>query len=123
EAEFLCDFKILNEEDMKKAAIKLFKEGAKSVLIKGGHSKNNTNDVFYDGKEFSIFKAEKINTKNTHGTGCTLSSAIASNLALGKEKHEAIKLAKDYVYGAILNSLALGKGCGPTNHFFQYDKE
>ncbi|EAJ5698781.1 bifunctional hydroxymethylpyrimidine kinase/phosphomethylpyrimidine kinase [Campylobacter lari] len=123
EAEFLCDFKIFNEEDMKKAAIKLHKEGAKSVLIKGGHSKDNTNDVFYDGKEISIFKAEKINTKNTHGTGCTLSSAIASNLALGKEKYEAIKLAKNYVYGAILNSLALGKGCGPTNHFFQFDKE
>ncbi|WP_201738559.1 bifunctional hydroxymethylpyrimidine kinase/phosphomethylpyrimidine kinase [Campylobacter armoricus] len=123
EAEFLCDFEILNEDDMKKAAMKLYEEGAKSVLIKGGHSKDNTNDVFYDGKEFSIFKAEKINTKNTHGTGCTLSSAIASNLALGKEKHEAIKLAKDYVYGAILNSLALGKGCGPTNHFYKFDKE
>ncbi|CAM4183656.1 bifunctional hydroxymethylpyrimidine kinase/phosphomethylpyrimidine kinase [Campylobacter armoricus] len=123
EAEFLCGFKILNEDDMKKAAIKLYEEGAKSVLIKGGHSKDNTNDIFYDGKEFSIFKAEKIDTKNTHGTGCTLSSAIASNLALGKEKHKAIKLAKDYVYGAILNSLALGKGCGPTNHFYKFDKE
>ncbi|WP_201736934.1 bifunctional hydroxymethylpyrimidine kinase/phosphomethylpyrimidine kinase [Campylobacter armoricus] len=123
EAEFLCGFKILNEDDMKKAAMKLYEEGAKSVLIKGGHSKDNTNDIFYDGKEFSIFKAEKIDTKNTHGTGCTLSSAIASNLALGKEKHEAIKLAKDYVYGAILNSLALGKGCGPTNHFYKFDKE
>ncbi|MBF7069390.1 bifunctional hydroxymethylpyrimidine kinase/phosphomethylpyrimidine kinase [Campylobacter volucris] len=123
EAEFLCDFKIYDEEDMKKAALKLFDYGAKSVLIKGGHSKENTNDVFYDGKEFSIFKGEKIDTKNTHGTGCTLSSAIASNLALGKNKYQAIVLAKEYVYGAILNSLALGKGCGPTNHFFKFDKE
>ncbi|EAH5177129.1 bifunctional hydroxymethylpyrimidine kinase/phosphomethylpyrimidine kinase [Campylobacter lari] len=123
EAEFLCDFKILNEEDMKKAAIKLFELGAKSVLIKGGHNEKNTDDIFYDGKEFSIFKGEKINTKNTHGTGCTLSSAIASNLALGKNKHEAIKLAKEYVYNAILHSLELGKGCGPTNHFFKFDEE
>ncbi|MFG5124414.1 bifunctional hydroxymethylpyrimidine kinase/phosphomethylpyrimidine kinase [Campylobacter lari] len=123
EAEFLCDFKILNEEDMKKAAIKLFELGAKSVLIKGGHNEKNTDDIFYDGKEFSIFKGEKINTKNTHGTGCTLSSAIASNLALGKNKHEAIKLAKEYVYNAILHSLELGKSCGPTNHFFKFDEE
>ncbi|EHJ7678129.1 bifunctional hydroxymethylpyrimidine kinase/phosphomethylpyrimidine kinase [Campylobacter lari] len=123
EAEFLCNFKILNEEDMKKAAIKLFELGAKSVLIKGGHNEKNTDDIFYDGKEFSIFKGEKINTKNTHGTGCTLSSAIASNLALGKNKHEAIKLAKEYVYNAILHSLELGKGCGPTNHFFKFDEE
>ncbi|CAG9960462.1 TPA: bifunctional hydroxymethylpyrimidine kinase/phosphomethylpyrimidine kinase [Campylobacter lari] len=123
EAEFLCDFKILNEEDMKKAAIKLFELGAKSVLIKGGHNEKNTDDIFYDGKEFSIFKGEKINTKNTHGTGCTLSSAIASNLALGKDKYEAIKLAKEYVYNAILHSLELGKGCGPTNHFFKFDEE
>lgn len=123
EAEFLCGFKIHNEDDMKKAAIKLHQEGAKSVLVKGGHSKENTNDVFYDGEVFNIFKAEKIDTKNTHGTGCTLSSAIASNLALGKTKHEAVKLAKEYVYGAILHSLSLGKGCGPTNHFFMLEKE
>ncbi|VEJ54598.1 phosphomethylpyrimidine kinase [Campylobacter insulaenigrae] len=122
EAEFLCDFKITNEDDMRRAAIELHKIGAKSVLIKGGHSKNNTNDVFFDGEKFSIFKGEKIDTKNTHGTGCTLSSAIASNLALGKEKNEAIALAKEYVFGAILNSLALGKGCGPTNHFFKFEK-
>lgn len=122
EAEFLCDFKIACEDDMKKAAIKLFESGAKSVLIKGGHSKDNTNDIFYDGDKFSIFKSEKIDTKNTHGTGCTLSSAIASNLALGKDKHEAIALAKEYVFNAILNSLALGKGCGPTNHFFKFEE-
>ncbi|WP_291951821.1 bifunctional hydroxymethylpyrimidine kinase/phosphomethylpyrimidine kinase [Campylobacter sp.] len=122
EAEFLCDFKINDENDMKKAGIKLHKIGAKSVLIKGGHSKYNTNDIFFDGEKFNIFKSEKINTKNTHGTGCALSSAIASNLALGKDKNEAIALAKEYIFGAILNSLALGKGYGPINHFFKFEE-
>lgn len=118
EAEFLCGFKIDNEEMMVKAAKNLHQRGAKAVLLKGGHRQDNANDVFYDGKEARILQSERIESKNTHGTGCTLSSAIASNLALGFEKFEAIKRAKEYVFKAIYYGLELGKGCGPTNHFF-----
>ena len=119
EAEFLCGFKIKNEQDMQKAAIALCEKGAKAVLLKGGHREDNANDVFFDGSTLQTLKSERIDTKNTHGTGCTLSSAIAANLALGKDKFAAIQAAKDFVFNAILYSLNLGKGCGPTNHFFR----
>ena len=75
-------------------------------------------DVLYDGTKFYHFSAERINTKNTHGTGCTYSSAIASNLALGLDLQDAVKQAKRYVTTAIKHSLAIGKGCGPTHHFY-----
>jgi len=120
EAEFLCGFKIENEEAMIKAAKFLHQSGAKNVLIKGGHHKKQALDVLFDGKDIELFEAPKINTKNTHGTGCTLSSAIASNLALGFNVKQSIKKAKDYVFNAILHSLNLGKGCGPTNHFYEF---
>ena len=119
EAEFLCGFKIKDEKDMQKAAIALCEKGAKAVLLKGGHREDNANDVFFDGSKAYTLQSDRIDTKNTHGTGCTLSSAIASNLALGKDKFEAIKAGKDFVFNAILYSLSLGKGCGPTNHFFK----
>ncbi|WP_300703788.1 bifunctional hydroxymethylpyrimidine kinase/phosphomethylpyrimidine kinase [uncultured Campylobacter sp.] len=118
EAQYLCGFSIKSKDDMIKAAKELKKLGAKAVLLKGGHREKDANDVLYDGKEIFILESQKIDTKNTHGTGCTLSSAIASNLAKGKKLYEAVKEAKDYVYNAILNSLDLGKGCGPTNHFY-----
>ena len=76
-----------------------------------------SDDVFFDGNAFFILPCERVKTRNTHGTGCTLSSAIASNLALGKSVLDSIKQAKEYVFNAILYSLALGKGNGPTNHF------
>lgn len=120
EAEFLCGFKIANEEQMIKAAKHLCSLGAKAVLLKGGHSETNANDVLYNGKEIYILKGERIETKNTHGTGCTLSSAIASNLAKGKDLFHAVSEAKEYVRNAIYYSLNLGKGCGPTNHFFKF---
>ncbi|STQ87024.1 Phosphomethylpyrimidine kinase [Helicobacter muridarum] len=120
EAIELCGFEIRNIEDMKKAAISIYDMGAKSVLIKGGHSMDNANDIFYNG-EFHILESNRIDTKNTHGTGCTLSSAIAANLALGLDSLEAIKNAKSYVFGAILHSLNLGKGNGPTNHFYKFN--
>lgn len=119
EASALCGFTIANIQDMKKAAKTLHKTGAKNVLIKGGHKDDSADDVLYDGQEFAIFSAPKICTNNTHGTGCTLSSAIAANLALGKSVQEAISLAKEYVFYAILYSLKLGKGNGPTNHFYK----
>lgn len=119
EAQALCGVEIHNTESMKTAARKLFDMGAKSVLLKGGHKEENCDDVFYDGREFHTLRAQKIQTKNTHGTGCTLSSAIAANLALGKGMLDSITLAKEYVFNAILHSFALGKGNGPTNHFWR----
>lgn len=119
EAIELCGFNIACIEQMKDGAKKLIDLGAKSVLVKGGHLKECASDLFYDGKVFHIFEKQRIDTKNTHGTGCTLSSAIASNLALGKDKIESIEIAKDYVFNAILYSLNLGQGCGPTNHFYK----
>ena len=118
EAQYLSGFEIKDEKDMIRAAKDLVKLGAKAVLLKGGHKKDNANDVLYDGKDVFILESDRIDTKNTHGTGCTLSSAIASNLAKGKKLYEAVKEAKDYVYNAILNSLDLGQGHGPTDHFY-----
>lgn len=118
EAEFLVGFKIKSEKDMINAGFKLCEMGAKAVLVKGGHNENDANDVFIENGELKILKSERVKTKNTHGTGCTLSSAIAANLALGADKFEAVKKAKDFVFGAILNSLNLGQGCGPTNHLW-----
>jgi len=91
--------------------------GPKNVLIKGGHIlSEQAVDLLYDGKTFKEFKAERIDTKNTHGTGCTLSSAIAAGLAQGKEVEEAIDTAKRYITLAIKNSLPIGHGHGPLNH-------
>lgn len=117
EAEILTNTKISNENDMKNAALIIAKKGAKSVLIKGGH-KNGTSDFLYFEGKFFEYKTKFINTKNTHGTGCTLSSAIASNLALGRKMNEAVENAKKYIQGAIENSLDLGHGAGPLNHFY-----
>lgn len=119
EAEELLGMKIENIDDMKEAAIRLNKLGSKAVLVKGGHLKDDATDLLYDGVEFTYFRQEKINTKNTHGTGCTLSSAIAANLAKGMTMKEAVSLGKEYITKAIENSFELGKGPGPTNHFYK----
>ncbi len=117
EAEVLSELRIQNIEDMKKAARKIYKLGAKNVLIKGGHLlSNKAIDLLYNGENFREFKAERINTKNTHGTGCTLSSAIAAGLAQGKKVEEAVNTAKKYITLAIQNSLDIGHGHGPLNH-------
>lgn len=123
EAEIISNRKICSENDMKHAAEKIFSLGSKSVLIKGGHRMGNAVDILFDGNRFHRYETRRINTKNTHGTGCTLSSAIASNLALGKEMSVAVKNAKDYITTAIRHSLDLGKGCGPTNHFYELYKK
>lgn len=119
EAEEILGMKIENIDDMKEAAIRLNKLGSKAVLVKGGHLKDDATDLLYDGVEFTYFRQEKINTKNTHGTGCTLSSAIAANLAKGMTMKEAVSLGKEYITKAIENSFELGKGPGPTNHFYK----
>jgi hydroxymethylpyrimidine/phosphomethylpyrimidine kinase len=118
EAEKISNIKINNAEDMKTAAKLIYNMGCKNVLVKGGHAIGNALDVLYDGKEFHYFETRRINTKNTHGTGCTFSSAIASNLALGMTMPAAVDQAKKYITTAIEHSLNIGKGNGPTHHFY-----
>lgn len=118
EAETITGAAIRTPEDMERAAKEIFAMGAKNVLIKGGHAEGDALDILFDGEKFYRFCKERIHTKNTHGTGCTYSSAIASNLALGYSMEEAVKRAKAYVTTAIRHSLQIGKGCGPTHHFY-----
>lgn len=118
EAEKISNIEITNTEDMKTAAKIIYDMGCKNTLIKGGHAVGDALDILYDGKEFYYFQAQRINTKNTHGTGCTFSSAIASNLALGMTMSIAVKQAKEYITTAIKHSLNIGKGNGPTHHFY-----
>ncbi len=117
EAEILSGTKINNIEDMIFSANKLINFGAKNVLIKGGHLKSKIiNDVLVNKKEIKIFKNKKYTTKNTHGTGCTLSSAIATYLSCGKLLKKSCELGIKYVNQAIGFNLNYGKGHGPINH-------
>ncbi|MDE5803354.1 MAG: bifunctional hydroxymethylpyrimidine kinase/phosphomethylpyrimidine kinase [Lachnospiraceae bacterium] len=118
EAEKITGMEIATVEDMRAAAVKIHGMGAKAVVVKGGHAVGNALDVLFDGNEFFYFETARINTKNTHGTGCTFSSAIASGLAKGMSVQEAVKGAKAYVTTAIAHSLSIGKGNGPTHHFY-----
>lgn len=123
EAEIIANIKIETISDMEKAAKIIYNMGPKNVLIKGGHLTGDATDVLYDGENFIYLKNERINTKNTHGTGCTLSSSIASNLALGMNIKEAVENAKKYITTAIEHSLPIGHGSGPTNHFYALYKK
>ena len=117
EAEILTKTKIKNLEDMIHAANILLKLGAKNVLVKGGHRETKyMEDVFLNRKEIKIFKNKKIKTKNTHGTGCTLSSAITTFLSCGKPLKKSCELGIKYVNHAIGSNLNYGKGHGPINH-------
>ncbi len=117
EAEVLTKTKITNLEDMIYAANILLKFGAKNVLLKGGHSNSNyMEDVLLNKKEIKIFKNKKIKTKNTHGTGCTLSSAITTFLSCGKPLKKSCELGIKYVNQAIRSNPNYGKGHGPVNH-------
>lgn len=118
EAEVLTGCEILTIAQMEKAAVTIHEMGAGNVVVKGGHLTGDAVDVLFDGKSFDYIKGSRINTKNTHGTGCTFSSAITANIAKGKSVPEAVKAAKAYINGAIENSLELGHGVGPTNHFY-----
>ena len=119
EAEVLIDKKVDTVGEMKIAAQEILKLGAKNVVVKGGHlGEDRATDILYDGQEFKALESQRIKTKNTHGTGCTFSSAIAANIALGKGFFEAATLAKAYITGAIEHSLPIGKGHGPTHHFY-----
>ena len=117
EAELLTQTKIKSKDDMIYAANILLNSGIKNVLIKGGHLKSKMMiDVFVNKKEISIFKNKKINTKNTHGTGCTLSSAIATYYSCGKTLKKSCEMAINYVNHAIGTGPNYGKGHGPINH-------
>jgi hydroxymethylpyrimidine/phosphomethylpyrimidine kinase len=119
EAEKIAGMQIHSAEDMERAARHIGQLGVKNVLVKGGHAVGAALDILFDGKQFYHFSTERIPTKNTHGTGCTYSSAIAANLALGLNLQESVKKAKEYVTTAIRHSLTIGKGCGPTHHFYE----
>lgn len=118
EAEKLSGLQILSEEDMVQAAKKIAAHTQGSVLVKGGHLTETADDLLYHEGQMFWYRGKHIDTENTHGTGCTLSSAIASNLALGYDMQESVKRGKDYVTGALSTGLDLGKGCGPLNHCF-----
>lgn len=118
EAEVLSKVKIHDKSDMQYAAQCIGDSYGCSVLIKGGHSINDANDLLYENGKFTYFKGRRIENPNTHGTGCTLSSAIAANLAKGFSTAEAVKLAKDYISSALSAGLNLGIGSGPINHAF-----
>ena len=121
EAQILSEREISNIEEMKQAAVTIHQQsGVQVVLIKGGGLANDlsSTDVWFDGDGWSILSEPRIKTKNTHGTGCTLSAAIAANLALGKDLLTAVTEAKQYVTIALQNSLDIGRGNGPVGHFF-----
>ena len=118
EAEILSDMEIKSAGDMEKAARKIGNEYGCAVLLKGGHDLNDANDLLYKDGACKWFRGQRIDNPNTHGTGCTLSSAIASNLACGMELEEAVLRAKEYISGALAAMLDLGKGSGPMNHLF-----
>ncbi len=119
EAQHLSGMEIRSLSDARQAAKAIHRLGCRCVLIKGGHllAEKGT-DLLYDGRFFSIYKGEFIETPHTHGTGCTYASAIAAQLARGKPLPDAVQTAKTYITEAIRHSLAIGHGRGPTNHFY-----
>lgn len=120
EAEAISGIKIKNSDDISKAAEIIMDMGVKNLLIKGGHLADHANDYLYTQNEVNIFHSAKIDSRNTHGTGCTLSSAITADLANGMDMISAVRAAKDYITLAIENSFNVGKGHGPVNHFYDY---
>ncbi|MFZ5943543.1 MAG: bifunctional hydroxymethylpyrimidine kinase/phosphomethylpyrimidine kinase [Bacillota bacterium] len=112
--------KITCLKEMEQAATEIFKLGPKNILIKGGHLGEDATDILFDGKDFIYFTTGKINTKNTHGTGCTLSAAIATFLGFGFSTEEAVRKAKDYLTKALEfgKDLSIGSGSGPVNHSY-----
>ena len=118
EAEVLSGQSVHTKEDMERVAKMIGDTYGCAVLLKGGHSINDANDLLYANGNYKWFSGKRINNSNTHGTGCTLSSAIASNLAKGYDLETSIRRAKDYISGALAAMLDLGQGSGPMNHAF-----
>ena len=123
EAEILAGMKIESPTDMETAARAISEKYSCAVLCKGGHDLNDANDLLWKDGQARWFKGRRIDNPNTHGTGCTLSSAIASNLAKGYELDQAVERAKAYISGALAAQLDLGKGRGPMNHMFDLKGE
>lgn len=118
EAEILSGMTIRTREDMESAAEKISEENSCAVLLKGGHSLSDADDVLWNNSTARWFSGKRIDNPNTHGTGCTLSSAIAANLAKGFSLEESVERAKEYISEALAAMLDLGKGSGPMNHAF-----
>lgn len=116
EAEVLSGIRIETLDDMKAAAKIIKKMGAKHVVVKGGHLSGDAVDILYDGKEFREFRSQRIATGDTHGTGCTYSAAIATELAFGRDVTAAVTEAKRYITEAVRHAWRVGGGHGPTNH-------
>jgi hydroxymethylpyrimidine/phosphomethylpyrimidine kinase len=120
EAEALSGRRITSLADARESAKRIHGMGAAAIVVKGGHGEGEeVVDLLFDGKQFTEFRTPRIHTRNTHGTGCTFASAIAANLASGHALIEATARAQTYVAGAIRHGLAIGKGHGPLNHFWQ----
>lgn len=118
ETEVLSGISVQTENDMIKASEIISNTYNCAVLCKGGHSINDANDLLYENGEYRWFEGKRIDNPNTHGTGCTLSSAIAANLAKGFDMQSSVQRAKDYISGALSDMLDLGQGSGPMNHMF-----
>lgn len=123
EAEVLSGMEIKTEEEMIKAAQYISEKFGCAVLLKGGHNINDANDLLCENGNYKWFYGKRINNPNTHGTGCTLSSAIASNLAKGRDLEMSVEKAKVYISGALSAMLDLGKGSGPMNHAYMINEE
>ncbi len=117
EAADLCGFPVADLESMKAAAEEIHRLGTAYVLIKGGHLKGDAVDLLFDGKDFQTFTAPRLNSRNTHGTGCTFSAALATFLAQGCTVPEGVAKAKRFITRAIAGALDFGAGHGPTNHY------
>jgi hydroxymethylpyrimidine/phosphomethylpyrimidine kinase len=122
EAQEITGMKINTLEDMRRAGEKILQMGPKYVLMKGGHLKGDAIDLLIGKDVFEVYESKRLDRKNTHGTGCTISSAIASHLALGYEIKGAVALSKIYITEAIKNSFDIGHGVGPVHHFYKFDK-
>lgn len=117
EAEVITGLKVETIKEMEEAAKIIYQMGPKYILMKGGHLEGDAMDILYDGKEFTYYNVARIHTNNTHGTGCTLSAAIAANLGKGFTAEESVNKAKDYITTAIEKSFSIGQGVGPVHHF------
>ena len=123
EAEALCGMRIKRLRDVELCAQEILKTGVEAVLIKGGHMEGSkvVDGLYMGGDEFHYFVRDRVKTRNTHGTGCTLSAAIAAFLAKGKGLEEAVERARDYLQGALERSLSIGRGKGPLNHMWNIE--
>lgn len=121
EAEEITGIEIKSLDDMKMVGEKILALGSKYVLMKGGHLEGDAIDVLIGKDVFEVYKSKRINKKNTHGTGCTISSAITAHLALGYDIKEAVALSKKYITEAIEHSFDIGHGVGPVNHFYKFE--